>query len=907
MLLRWRSPGLLFLFLLIASFGRLAAQVGPARFLYIPGGASNQKSGDTLQLTAQEFFFSNATQTTAVRDVTNEVAWTIAPSSTVTATVSSHGLVKITGSAAGVVYVQARSGPILATKPINVAGISSIALTPTPAVTVALGNVKQMTATATFTDTSTGDITGLVTWNSVNTTDVPISSSGVISIPKTAAVGAGCTAGVPAAGCSDVTATFAAKTSGITTVTAGAAVLENITVNPLNSRIFPAAGGTRQLTANGHYSDGTTVDLSSAAGTIWSTGNSGIVTVSTTGLATGVTSGTTTVMASNSSILGSTFVNVGITAITVAPANASIAKGLYQSYTATATYNPSIGNPDVTGAVNWTSSNTSVATMGVRPLHCTGPVFECAFGVAVGGPVNVTASSSALTSAAATLNVTAATLSSITLSPANASKVLGKTATYVATGHFTDGSTQNLTSNSGLAFGSSDITVATVSNAADATKGVATTRGPGGPITISATCDNTCSGGVGPVLGMTNLTVTQATLSSISVTPKNQAIANASANPPGSKQYTATGAWSDNFSHALPYDAVAASDPNHVSAPMTWLMQDRAVATISNCTSSCGAAPFGFVNAVLFSGNGFTTVLANSGTLFGVTGLTVGAVVTSIAVTPQAAIMPLGSTQQMTAMGTLSNGDVQDITESVTWALSSCGNGNSINNAAGSEGVLTGAVANNSCLITATDPSTSVVSPAASVAIKAINGNITVTPGSKTLSVGQTQQYTAMASYTGGPPGQDISMFVAWSASPKSFADVDSASGLATALSVGGPTTITAQVGAVSGMGTLTVSVPVLVSVTVTPAAPSIQTNASQQFAATANFSDGSTTDVTNDPATLWSSDNTSVASVGDLTVPGTTPGLASAGKGPGTANISAQYTNNSVTQTGSTALTVHF
>src|SRR5207248_10794020 len=68
--------------------------------------------------------------------------------------------------------------------------------------------------------------------------------------------------------------------------------------------------------------------------------------------------------------------------IAVTPASPSIAKGLTQAFTATGTYTDS-STLNITTSVNWTSSNTGVATIGLN----TG----IAAGVAAGGPVTITA------------------------------------------------------------------------------------------------------------------------------------------------------------------------------------------------------------------------------------------------------------------------------------------------------------------------------------------------------------------------------------------------------------------------------------------------------------------------------------------------------------------------------------
>lgn len=65
----------------------------------------------------------------------------------------------------------------------------------------------------------------------------------------------------------------------------------------------PAINATSQLTATAVMSDGTTQDVSTSA--TWQSANTGTATVSSTGLLTGVASGTVVVQATYSSVTGS--------------------------------------------------------------------------------------------------------------------------------------------------------------------------------------------------------------------------------------------------------------------------------------------------------------------------------------------------------------------------------------------------------------------------------------------------------------------------------------------------------------------------------------------------------------------------------------------------------------------------
>jgi len=120
----------------------------------------------------------------------------------------------------------------------------------------------------------------------------------------------------------------------------------------------------------------------------------------------------------------------------------------------------------------------------------------------------ITATSGAI-SGSTNLTVTPAILTSITITPLNPPVPVGGTQQFTATGTFTDGTTQNLTSSA--TWSSSNPAIATVSNT-----GLGNGLGQG-TATISAQ--------YGSVTGTDNFTVTAAVLSSITVTPSNPSIA----------------------------------------------------------------------------------------------------------------------------------------------------------------------------------------------------------------------------------------------------------------------------------------------------------------------------------------------------------------------------------------------
>jgi hypothetical protein len=135
--------------------------------------------------------------------------------------------------------------------------------------------------------------------------------------------------------------------------------------------------------------------------------------------------------------------------------------------------------------------------------------------------------------------------------------------------------------------------------------------------------------------------------------------------------------------------------------------------------------------------------------------------------------------------------------------------------------------------------------------------SIAVTPQNPSQPFGNSQQFTAMGSYNNGDT-RDVTTSVQWSSSNLFVATINSA-GLSSTFGTGG-TTITATIEAIFGRSTFTVTPPVLTSIAVTPANPSIQAGGTQQFTATGTYTDASTQDLT--ASVTWSSTATGVATI---------------------------------------------
>jgi 6-phosphogluconolactonase (cycloisomerase 2 family) len=256
----------------------------------------------------------------------------------------------------------------------------SIAVTPVNP-SVAAGNPEQFTATGTYSDNSTQNLSSVVTWTSGTPATATISTGGLATTLK--------------AGTSLITAT-SGSISGNTTLTVAPKALVSIAVTPVNPSV--ALGLQQQFTATGTYTDNSTGNITTSV--TWTSGTPATATISTGGLATTVAVGTSVITATSGSISGNTTLTVTVAtleSIAVTPANPTIAQGVALQFTATGNYSDgSTGN--ITNAVGWSSTNTLVAT-----INGSGLATAVGTGSAT---INVTGSGIVGSSA---LNVTAST------------------------------------------------------------------------------------------------------------------------------------------------------------------------------------------------------------------------------------------------------------------------------------------------------------------------------------------------------------------------------------------------------------------------------------------------------------------------------------------------------------------
>lgn len=348
-------------------------------------------------------------------------------------------------------------------------GLASIAIS-SPAPSAPLGSQQLLVATGTFNGGST-QILSSVLWSSSPTTVTTISGDASDNGYLTTV----------AQGTATITAT-AGGISGSTNVTVPAPSLVSITLTP--QTLAMPLGTTQQFDAVGTYSDGSTQDLTSTA--TW-TSSAGSATVSSTGLVTATAVGTSTIQASSGSQNSSTIVTIGsptLVSLSITPSTAMLALGLSLQYGAVGTYTDG-STQNLASAVTW-----SIVPQGSASMNSAGSLTAI-----VQGSVNITAFYGGF-DGVSSLTIGPPNLTSIAVSPGVTSIAIGNNQQFVATGLYTDGSSQDLTAS--VTWSSSSGTVSTIS-----ATGLATSLANG---------NTTIAASSGSVTGTAALTVGTATL-----------------------------------------------------------------------------------------------------------------------------------------------------------------------------------------------------------------------------------------------------------------------------------------------------------------------------------------------------------------------------------------------------------
>ena len=428
-----------------------------------------------------------------------------------------------------------------------------------------------------------------------------------------------------------------------------------------------------------------------------------------------------------------------------------------------------------------------------------------------------------------------APVASVTVAPATASVIVGQTVSLTDT---TKDASGNVLTGRAVTWTTSNAALATVS-----ATGVVTAVAIGGPVTITATSEGQT--------GTATITVTAVPVATVTVAP-------------------ATGSVITGQTLPLTVTTKDANGNVLTGRVISWTTSNATLATVSAAGVVSGVAAGGPVTITAtcegHNGTAAITVIVPP--------------VASVTVTPVTSTVLAGQTDTLTATTKDAGGNVLT-GRTVTWTT-----GNAAIATVSTAGVVTGVAGGGPVTITATSEGQSGTA-AVTVTLVPV-ASVTVVPAAATVLVGQT---TALADTTKDADGNVLTgRPVTWSTSNAALATV-SAAGVVTGVAAGGPVTITASSEGQTGSAAITVALPPVASVAVTPASTSVAVGLTVPLTATPKDASGN---ALSGREIVWA---TSDATLATVSTTGVVTGVALGGP----VTISA----TSEGQSGSAAVTV--
>lgn len=374
--------------------------------------------------TGQQFSLRALGADGRTEELTDKAQWTLQDESGHATSVPADGFLQIARPGRYTVIAQLADRTLSTPISVTSATPSSVSLSPrTPS--VAKGSTLAFTATATFSDGSTQDVTKLATWSVKDVTGVGVATIDTTGVMQARAVGS-----------ARITARYETRSS-YTTAQITPAKLTSVAISPAAPTI--AAGTNVRFSATGTYSDGSTADVSSQV--TWSIRDvmgTGVASIDGTGTANGLRQGQAMISAELDALIGNSLMTVGPgvpVRLYFSTAPAQTPKGTTARFSVTADLSDG-GTQDVSGLVTWTS--TDVSGTSVASVSASGVVSGNNLGKA-----NITASLRGL-SVSSSFEVTAAVLTSISLSSTSLVLFQMQSTTLSASGVYSDGTRKDI-------------------------------------------------------------------------------------------------------------------------------------------------------------------------------------------------------------------------------------------------------------------------------------------------------------------------------------------------------------------------------------------------------------------------------------------------------------------------------
>jgi len=800
-----------------ASFGGMTATtsiiITPAKLSSISISPQSQFIGKGLKKNYIAMgLFSDGTK----KDITREVTWIVDSRNdgvydTIIGEISNLPETKgnFSSSSEGYAIISASLDGVTGSTGVTVTKAELISISLGAPVSIANGLNGKITAIGTFSDGTTKDITAEAIFTTVGNLFINQITGFFSTLSAETA---------------QITATLAGK-SVTTTISVTQAELSSISISPNGETI--SKGLTKELTATGFYTDGSKSDITnlvswhvySLSGTITKSSDKVIFNAGNIGLAEVTASFNGVFSAATLIVSPATLVSISI------EAPKTLSNGLSTQLRAIGTYTDN-STHDITSVVTWTDSGKA---------SITNDLFSSGWFKSKGEESNKITASYKGISSTVTINIVPAEITSLQFSVSNLQIAKGTTKKIGITGSFTDGTTQDLTSQVSLIAdsdgdGLDDQAVISISNS-PSTKGEITSI-----LTGSATVTATINGRS----IASKVYVTPAELISISLGTAKSIASGLSL------QLSAIGSYTDNTVQDITKD-------------VTWR------------TTGNGSIANDFLNAGKVStfGEGILSVSASlNGISSSVNVNILPAEIRSLSLSNANLVLSKGTKQKVKVNGHFSDGSVSDITRDASFIIDSNGDGLDDQFIAGvsNSDITKGEVIGNGMGSATLKVSVKNLSITSSITIKSADlVSITVTPGTEEIAKGLSIQYHATGFYTDGS-SQDLTSSVSWDTSifnetsltplpvaligeiiAMPIANISNTTGskgkLTTSLT--GNINVFASMNGLMGSAKLKIGNAVLVQITVSSQNNSISKGLNESFQATGIYSDGSTQNIT--------------------------------------------------------------
>src|SRR5690348_2114584 len=406
-----------------------ASKVGTASMNVMPPAvASVQLTPSSADILVGDVLQLNATPRDADGNALTGRTITWSSSTPSVAAVSSSGSVE--GVAQGTATITATSEGISSTADITVSPLTPDTVVVSPA-SVSIQPRQTAQLTASVRDPNGQTMSTTVSWSTGDPSLAAVSNTGLVTGVST--------------GTTTVTASAGKKKTKIKVTVAGVSAA-SVAIAP--SSVSLTQGATAQLSTTVKDTSG---NVLTGMIVTWSSSNTNVATVSSSGLVTALAAGNATITATADGVSGTASVAVQslpvpVASVSMSPSSASMVPG--DTVTITATPRDSTGTALGGRTITWSSSNTSVAKVSSAGLVTAVTV----------GSATITATSEGKTGTVA-VTVSAPPVASVTVSPHSASVVTNGTVQLSVTLRDANG---NVLSGRTITWSSSDSSTATV-------------------------------------------------------------------------------------------------------------------------------------------------------------------------------------------------------------------------------------------------------------------------------------------------------------------------------------------------------------------------------------------------------------------------------------------------------------